>query len=303
VAVNNIGKDAVMNKRGAFTLIELLVVISVIALLMAILFPVLGRAREAGKRTVCLSNLKTLQLAWGMYADNNNEKIVNGQAGFDNSESIRGPSWTGSYLEGTLINMEGNEIKNKIELNQILCIQSGVLYPYVRNLKVYHCPNGFRKYIRTYSIVDSMNAGHHDTILNFKNTIIDEHNYSDWLKWLHSIKNRLQIKNPASRIVFIDEGMPLHTFFSIAYDNESWGMESPCRHIDGNTFSFVDGHAEFWKWQGKDTIVNGLSVYPDELVPNRSIIKKPTTNGGFKDLHKTQIAVWGGLGYAPTPTE
>ena len=46
-----------MNSRKAFTLVELLVVISIIALLMGILMPALHRAREQGKRIVCMNNL------------------------------------------------------------------------------------------------------------------------------------------------------------------------------------------------------------------------------------------------------
>jgi len=51
-----------MNEQRGFALIELLVVIAIIALLMAILIPALHRAREQGKRVVCLNNLKQLTL-------------------------------------------------------------------------------------------------------------------------------------------------------------------------------------------------------------------------------------------------
>lgn len=56
--------------RG-FTLVELLVVIAIIALLIAILLPALGRAREQGKATVCLSNLRMIGAATYMYAEDN----------------------------------------------------------------------------------------------------------------------------------------------------------------------------------------------------------------------------------------
>ena len=55
-----------MRKR-AFTIIELLVVIAVIAILAAILFPVFARAKEAAKKTTCLSNLRQIGSAFGLY--------------------------------------------------------------------------------------------------------------------------------------------------------------------------------------------------------------------------------------------
>ncbi|MHC4435583.1 MAG: type II secretion system protein [Planctomycetota bacterium] len=70
-----------MSRLRAFTLIELLVVIAIIALLMAILMPTLKRAREQGQRAVCLGNLKQLGLAWILYADDNDDRLVSSEAG------------------------------------------------------------------------------------------------------------------------------------------------------------------------------------------------------------------------------
>jgi len=66
------GKIVVIHKQKAFTLIELLVVISITALLMGILLPVLGKVRKQSKVVVCQSNLKQWGLIFLMYADNNN---------------------------------------------------------------------------------------------------------------------------------------------------------------------------------------------------------------------------------------
>jgi prepilin-type N-terminal cleavage/methylation domain-containing protein/prepilin-type processing-associated H-X9-DG protein len=58
---------------SGFTLIELLVVIAIIAILAAILFPVFAQAREAARKTACISNMKQLSLGWTMYLEDYDE--------------------------------------------------------------------------------------------------------------------------------------------------------------------------------------------------------------------------------------
>jgi prepilin-type N-terminal cleavage/methylation domain-containing protein/prepilin-type processing-associated H-X9-DG protein len=69
--------------RNGFSLVELLVVIGIIALLIGILLPVLSKARESSRRTVCMSNLRTLGQAMFVYAHFSRDSLPNGNPPLD----------------------------------------------------------------------------------------------------------------------------------------------------------------------------------------------------------------------------
>ena len=264
-----------MCRRNGFTLIELLVVIAIIALLMAILIPTLNRAREQGKRAACLSNVKQLGLAWVLYADDNDNKIVNGCTGVAGQGNV--PTDEDGWVHWAGYTDEISEAE------QIKAIKDGALFPYVNSEKLYKCPTGLRGEMRTYAIVDSMNG------------------------WPGgpNVKNRVDIRRPGERLVFLDEGWVTFASWSVPYDREAWwgGLVTspgilaadnrhkdppPVRHGNGTNFSFADGHSEYWKWKDPRTISYGkLQVGTSPGQP------------GNQDLHRVQKAMWGKLGYTP----
>lgn len=69
----------VQRRRRGFTLIELLVVIAIIAILAAILFPVFMNAKEAGRRTACINNLKQITTALIQYTGDNDNRFPGGK--------------------------------------------------------------------------------------------------------------------------------------------------------------------------------------------------------------------------------
>lgn len=254
-----------------FTLIELLVVIAVIAVLMSILMPALNRAREQGRRAGCLSNLKNLQLCWIMYADENDDRIVNGDSG-EYGNTANGKYWVLRDYERTMT-----------EFTKKKAIMDGALYPYTKTIKVYKCTTVGRQAsyitdsisppVRSYSIADSMNCKGWESQMNSKVT---------------TIKRRILIKDPANRTVFLDDGGTCPSAmggWTVWATKFSWWDPPPIRHGDGTMFSFADGHSDYHKWEDPRTLEFGKRI---PLAANTGEIQQDNV-----DIVWASIAVWG----------
>ncbi|HUA65229.1 MAG TPA: prepilin-type N-terminal cleavage/methylation domain-containing protein, partial [Alphaproteobacteria bacterium] len=115
-------------KKNAFTLIELLVVIAIIAILAAMLLPVLSNAKKRAQTVACLNNLKQLDLAWHLYADENNDFLVP-------NNSVYGQNLSTAVAAGASWCM-GSALYDTTTTN----IQNGMLFLYNNNAGIYHCP-------------------------------------------------------------------------------------------------------------------------------------------------------------------
>ena len=249
-----------MSRRIGFTLIELLVVIAIIALLMAILIPTLNRAREQGKRATCLHNLKGLVLAWIIYTDDNDGRLVKGQADDD--------GWV--KLIGTLPN-------ERPEQEQLEAIENGLLFEYAKMVKLYRCPVAKRGEMRTYSTTHSMNG------IEFTGG--------------GEVHTKLsEIKRPGERMVFLDDyGEDWDACWAVWYTQPTWWNPIPMRHHKGTTLAFAGGHCESWHWRDQRTIDYGNE--PWAISEAGAGVEK--NQPGNVDLMKLQKAAWGALGYEP----
>ena len=299
----------IMKKRG-FTLIELLVVIAIIALLMALLMPALERAREQAQRIICLNNMHQLTLAWMMYAEENEGKIVNGApltvGGFSDAENYGharvptggqhqdelpwiGVGWAGgsfgSYQDGDKLTPE--QQKN--------AIKEGAMWPYCSDLKLYRCPTGLAGEYITYAAMDGVNGISRSS----QGTKEDVH----WMKNINAFRR------PHSRIVFIDEGWVTADSFAVVFNDQEWWDDPPARHGAGTAQSFADGHADWIKWKGLWTTAFGLDAIGDHPPNSRHApgwngwpghTFPPATGADYEDLRWIQIGCWGELGYTPT---
>jgi hypothetical protein len=254
------------------------VVIAIIALLMAILMPALNRARELGRRAVCLGNLKQLALAWVMYADENDGDLVNGMLGQDRVNSA------GVILEEAWVGIVNGGWGNRQQIygrgtppNPDEGIVNGALWEYIKNPKVYRCPAGEVGRMVNYAIVDAMNG-------------VDQPQAKADQVWAN---NRGDLSKTHNKLVFVDIGKVRNSTYHVYYDRGLWHDPPSVRHRDGATVSYADAHSVYIKWKGQDTINNGRN--DDRNDPDR----QPTSPEGRADLEQFQKEVYGKLGYTP----
>jgi hypothetical protein len=271
-----------MEKKADFTKRDIFIVIACISFLLLNIAAVGSNGRERAKRAVCLTNLNRLTAAWILYADDNDGKLVNGAPGTNrqNEPEWIGIDWASSYATGGQLPQDQQEE----------AVRTGALWPYCRDLKLYHCPSGCPGEMRNYSIVDSMN-GYPRQGTYIGNVGAKVGQTVLWLKKMSEIHT----PGPAQRSVFIDEGWLTPDSYAVHYVTEQWWDDPPVRHSDGVTLSFADAHSEHWMWKSQDTISYGWSHER-----NHSGSYTPAINESREDLHRLQTAVWGRLGYVPS---
>ena len=112
-------------KNGAFTLIELLVVIAIIALLVGILLPALGKARDASRGVLCQSNIRSISIAQILYSNDYKSKFPVNSDAPPQAGQLR-PYWydtdrIGRYLPQVVRNDSGSTINETVGGGVMIC--------------------------------------------------------------------------------------------------------------------------------------------------------------------------------------
>ena len=254
--------------RVAFTLIELLVVIAIIAILAALLLPTLTRAKGKADQITCIHNQKQMALAWGMYADDNQDSLaLNYWLKTAGGVPVSKP---GSWVQGNAnqVTAPNDSLANDLT--------TGTLNPYVKSVSVYHCADD-RK---TVTVNEPAGQTSVPRLRVFSMSCYlagnppDDPDGPD--RWngnlIIPLTKQTAIVRPARTVLFIDEddwtlddGHFLYAFNPA----DGWANRPGYRHSNGTVLSYADGHAQYHKWLG--------SLDPDEFHP-------PVGSANYNDL-------------------
>jgi prepilin-type N-terminal cleavage/methylation domain-containing protein/prepilin-type processing-associated H-X9-DG protein len=229
-------------KRG-FTLIELLVVIAIIAVLAGMLLPALSKAKAKGQGIQCLNNLRQLGLAWVMYADDNQGRIV------PNHGNVYGQqTWVTGWLD---FSSSYDNINVDYLINNEKDGNYGLLGPYLKNAAVFRCPADKSQvtiFGRLMNRVRSMSMNN----WTGGNVYCSGNGGNQWvaLRKLEDMTNPA----PAKNWVLIDEREDSINdgWFAVRMGDQVWGwwlVDYPASYHNGaGGINFADGHSEIKKW-------------------------------------------------------
>ncbi len=229
-------------RRSGFTLLELLVVIGIIGILSALLLPAIARAKNSGQVTSCLNNLRQLQLAWTMYADDHDGRLVRNDYVIGNPHPSRA-SWVQGRLDYSPTNPANTN--SGIFLDGSLSLFA----PYIPTAKVYRCPsdrsavriNGeLQSRVRSYGMNWSLSSERTIEVTAIRRFA------------------EIQQPSPAQMFVFIDQHpdyiSDIHFHMSLASGGQAFFQDLPSANHNGSgTLTYADGHAERRKWVDQRT--------------------------------------------------